>query len=189
MSKILGRGVPTEKTYGILGQEYIDTLTGERYICTKSATVTSDKVGEADHRCEWELEGSGGTGGGLSIKSITFTDRATMYTWLNDNSSKIVKAEFFKRDLSQPLSIGNVIKCNAGYYRMDKITSESIKSGDVYYTSIVVYEVRIYNSHLLYLVGGIQEQAFNGTFSKKAEELSDEYWKTWDLSFTFYYID
>lgn len=66
MAKLLGRGAPTTKTYGILGQEYINELTGERYICTKSTTVTSDKAGEADHRCEWALENSGGTGGASS---------------------------------------------------------------------------------------------------------------------------
>ena len=60
MAKIIGRGAPTDKTYGILGQEYMDKLTGKRYICIKSATVTSDKAGEADHICEWVEESAGG---------------------------------------------------------------------------------------------------------------------------------
>ena len=60
MAKIIGRGAPSSNTYGILGQEYIDKLTGKRYICTKSDHVTDDKVGEADHYCEWAEEGAGG---------------------------------------------------------------------------------------------------------------------------------
>jgi hypothetical protein len=65
MAKILGRGIPTAATYAILGQEYIDQLTGKRYICVKSRTITSDKVGEADHYCEWAEESAGGSGGGI----------------------------------------------------------------------------------------------------------------------------
>ena len=60
MAKLLGNGAPTSNTYGILGQEYIDKLTGKRYVCTKSATVTSNKAGEADHYCEWSEESAGG---------------------------------------------------------------------------------------------------------------------------------
>lgn len=75
MAKIIGRGAPTSKTYGILGQEYMDKLTGKRYICIKSATVTSDKAGEADHHCEWIEESVGGGASSWNdLKDKPFSD-------------------------------------------------------------------------------------------------------------------
>lgn len=68
MAKIIGRGAPTSDTFGILGQEYIDELTGTRYVCTKSTHKTGTRVGEADQQCEWTPEGSGSpgsSGGGI----------------------------------------------------------------------------------------------------------------------------
>lgn len=61
MARILGRGAPTAATFGILGQEYIDELTGIRYVCTKSTHKTGARVGEADQQCEWVPDQAGGT--------------------------------------------------------------------------------------------------------------------------------
>lgn len=54
MSKILGNGKPTNKTPGIVGQEYIDKLTGTSYMCTKVNHVTGDRSGESDAVYIWE---------------------------------------------------------------------------------------------------------------------------------------
>ena len=70
MAKILGHGAPTSGTYAILGQEYIDKLTGKRYICTKSQHITSDKAGEADHYCEWVEEGANASSDVSTLKEL-----------------------------------------------------------------------------------------------------------------------
>lgn len=87
MAKIIGRGAPTAATFGILGQEYIDWLTGTRYVCTKSTHKTGTRVGEADQHCEWVPEGSdnpGGTGGVSSWNDLTdkpFGEVSESITW------------------------------------------------------------------------------------------------------------
>lgn len=61
MSKIIGKRPPTEKTPGILGQEYIDSTTGKTYVCThvNYGAVNDEPAGEIEGRYTWE-EGSGG---------------------------------------------------------------------------------------------------------------------------------
>ena len=183
MSKILGRGVPTEKTYGILGQEYIDTLTGERYICTKSATVTSDKVGEADHRCEWELEGSGGTGGGLSIKSITFTDRATAHAWFVANADKFLKAILSMGPDNEPIQKVSATDLIIEGDNDSKYVSLSVFSYNVNNTMVEPYvtEIRLTDSDTQMnqgLIGG----------SNGETHTPDEYWPAFNIKITVYYI-
>ena len=61
MSKIIGKRPPTEKTPGILGQEYIDSTTGKTYVCTyvNYGAVNDEPAGEIEGRYTW-VEGSGG---------------------------------------------------------------------------------------------------------------------------------
>lgn len=54
MSKILGNGKPTNKTPGIVGQEYIDKLTGTSYICTEVKHTAGLQSGESDSAYAWE---------------------------------------------------------------------------------------------------------------------------------------
>lgn len=58
MAKIIGHGAPTNKTFGVLGQEYFDKDSNKVYTCTKVTHKTAYRAGEADAEYEWSVIGN-----------------------------------------------------------------------------------------------------------------------------------
>lgn len=62
MSKLVGHGAPTEKTMGVLGQEYFDIDSAITYTCVKVIhNNATTRTGEMAEKCEWVSNGSGGS--------------------------------------------------------------------------------------------------------------------------------
>lgn len=88
MSKIIGKRPPTEKTPGILGQEYIDSTTGKTYVCThvNYGAVNDEPAGEIEGRYTW-VEGSGGISDPKDIPDMYYEDEGKIFIIENFNMS------------------------------------------------------------------------------------------------------
>lgn len=124
--------------------------------------------------------GSGGSGGGLSIKQITFTDRPTLYAWLQDNHSKVIKTVLTTQ--------GNVLV-------FDIVERQS----DFRFMALSTSDFRDYVNQTATWIPSITVLCVNNTFvdmfsgqentELPMNTLQDEYWAAMSASLTVYYIE
>ncbi len=121
--------------------------------------------------------GGNNTGGGLSIKEITFTDRPTLYAWLQNNFDKIVKCNMSSAQDEKPINFCVWSYHNGdGSYSFDGLT---LNGGSLTFTkkkvAIGSNEVRI------------EYQFIDNDIETNV--IPDEYWAAVGAAITIYYIE
>lgn len=133
------------------------------------------------------LENAGG-GGGLSIKKIEFTDRPTLYAWLQNNLDKVVKAVMTTNQFPAPVNYSTVLAQSGGsitYYFLQYhiSTRGSMDAGDLTlqpYASVAAVTSLPFVS---YAEGEVGVSGVSGQL------IPDEYWGAMELCMTIYYIE
>ena len=146
--------------------------------------------------------GGGGSSDGFTIKKITFTDRSSMWAWLQNNHDKILKAVFSAAASPVPITFPLV---NASY-----MSSSSTSLYDVTFSMLYPYSIGVSSMGFRVMCVCINENEVstllnpkdiqfinNGnttenTFDMDTDELTtlpDAYWGQMSISMTMYYIE
>jgi len=120
-------------------------------------------------------EGSGSSGG-LSIKKIEFTDRPSLYEWLNNNVGKVIKLLFSYNQFPAPVTFPIVA---------------TLESDHLYYQFIELLMEQTVMTHLTFVVDSDITKLWEGKVNDLAgeTEVPDEYWAAFEVLVTVYYID
>ena len=143
-----------------------------------------------------DLAGAGGSGGGLSIKEITFTDRPSAWEWLCNNHQKVLKSFITLNTMAQAT---NFTSCFAAF----SVTSNSEIKSFIFTDTIFAPEgdVRLCINSPYFELDGTQTIATmmpnavtiddDGTisvFEQPTQTFPDEYWAVLECNLTCYYI-
>jgi hypothetical protein len=144
-------------------------------------------------RLDEKLESLGtGGGGGGGIKSITFTDRPTLFAWLVENYTKLYKTVLEASLLSSPIEFNSV-----GVVTLEgAITEVKLKyfSYGAYAGGIAMsfWGTTITNEKTIMRSGDQITISDNGEITVDREEpteLPDAYWSSVNAKVTCYYIE
>lgn len=138
---------------------------------------------------------AGGSGGGLSIKSITFTDRPTAWEWLVSNYQKVIKAFLSVSLIPMPL----VYSVVTATYNTSTNEVSAVFFTAVYPNQISENQVKYNNIYLK--ITSTETEAITGENNTVLSEtpsialsgatpttLPDSYWANLSGSLTVYYI-
>ena len=128
---------------------------------------------------------AGGSGGGLVVKQITFTDRPSLASWMQDNWGKCIQATInssLGNFSANSFSVANMAKVSAYYVFNGNTKSIRFDSVSVYFaqnpTVIAKDEFISLNN----------DNTISGTYDPEIQ-LPDEYWTAQGVSVTITYIE
>lgn len=118
------------------------------------------------------------SGGGFTIKKVEFTDRPSLYAWLQNNFDKMIKVSMNHIQMAQPLTF----------------TDWEHHDGDDSYSFYKIYLSTGSLSFAKELSNINSSGAFNESKMREdgdvvKTQLPDEYWATLSASVTIYYIE
>lgn len=159
--------------------------------CKEGTHVHGDNV-DGLLECIAEHYAGGGSSGGLSIKSITFTDRPTAYEWLNANSTKAIKAVL----TALYNGVAVTLPCNSVYnngggciWFVGTIGIHKGNGVDIWYP---MFEI---NNQDTKMAGGefavlkVRDDSGIELTYPPRQDFPDEYWAALSAQLTVYYID
>lgn len=122
----------------------------------------------------------GNTGGGLTIKEITFTDRPSMYAWLQENSQKLLKVAATSPIFAAPLNL-SVFDASIG-----ETNEYSLSTFSAWCTEDVVHcsctTITLYGTYTKFVMGNDGQEG-------DVQEIPDEYWAAIGLEVKVYYLE
>lgn len=131
--------------------------------------------------------GNGGASGGLSIKKIEFTDRPSLYAWLQSNMGKLLMTETYAGD-PEPL------KCNTfTVWRANDAENTVTYCFNTMYINdnSINDDTRLTNHHIRVDISPTTTMMMRGNEGEVCtkQEIPDAYWAYRGVSVTAYYID
>lgn len=142
----------------------------------------------------------GGSSGGMSVKSITFTDRPTAYAWLCENSAKVIKSALASNQTPIPLNFSTLEVSSTGdgnnYFTFTSFTlTTTIYGSSVNNISFDTPYARIDRSSTEVAMGtigvifGVAEQSYQTDGTDNITNIPDKYWSAMSAQLTCYYIE
>lgn len=142
--------------------------------------------------------GGGGASGGLSIKSITFTDRPSAYEWLLSNADKVIKTTLASNQTPVPMNYNTMYITyrndwsNIEFLLGTTIVTVGVVSGDAdvvgMFAMITSDAVEVIMSPK-YISFSNENDEISSVSDSKPTTIPDAYWSAMEASLTFYYID
>lgn len=139
--------------------------------------------------------GTGGSGGGgLSIKSITFTDRPTAYAWLSDNSQKLIKATLASNQTPYPLNFTNYFSSSSNginNFNFSSIIPEPYLTANRVVQASTYFSISYDSARVA--MNGVTIEFYDDQqpdiTQSSLTEIPDAYWSSLAAQFTCYYIE
>lgn len=129
-----------------------------------------------------KMAGSG-SGGGLSIKKIEFTDRPTLHDWLQNNVGKVLKTTITTNQFPAPINCTHIVAVNVGdgFYSLQQTFCHVVDE----VSGKVVMDASMFEIKSTEVSFGTSSIGTGVTM----QVIPDEYWAAMEVVVTIYYIE